>query len=151
MAYLYKHLSTRILRNIQNILYPYLNDYSKSMIDFYNKTESTYKAGLLDKEESIDIQIGVGHRLNSYLTISSNEDDSKISLKEIIARDKISGINAPKLPKDVMIGVDLELTKINNLYISTNLLDREFALDIVKRIILEDYTLNDKELKEYWS
>jgi hypothetical protein len=50
-----------------------------------------------------------------------------------------------------MIEVNLEFSKTNNLHISTNLLERKFALDILGRLILEDYTFNDKELKEYWS
>jgi hypothetical protein len=70
MAYLYKHLSTRILRNIQNVLYTYLNEYSKSTLDFYNKTNLGHKV------ESIDIKIGIGHALESYLEIFSNENDS---------------------------------------------------------------------------
>lgn len=144
MAYLYKHLSTRILRNIQIVLYPHLNDYSKSMIDFYNRT------GPKRKVESIDIKIGIGHISESYLDIFSNENDSWISYKEDRVRDKINGINAPKLPIAVMIEVNLEFTKTSNLHISTNLLERKFALDILRGLILEDYTFDDKELKEYW-
>ena len=146
MAYLYKHLSTRILRNIQNVLYPYLNEYSKSTLDFYNKTDIEH-----EKVESIDIKIGIGHALESYLEIFNNEDDNWINFKEARVRDKINGINAPKLPRAVMIEVNLEFTKTSNLHISTNLLERKFALDILERLILEDYTFNDKELKEYWS
>ena len=145
MAYLYKHLSTRILRNIQNVLYPYLNEYSKSTLDFYNKTNLGHKV------ESIDIKIGIGHALESYLEIFSNENDSWINFKEVRVREKINGINAPKLPRAVMIEANLEFSKTNNLHISTNLLERKFALDILERLILEDYTFNDKELKEYWS
>jgi len=144
MAYLYKHISTRIIRNIQNVLYPYLNEYSKDVLNFYSDDMLRHIV------ESIDIKIGIGHASNSYLEIFSNEDDNEISLKEIRVKDKISGINAPKLPKAVMIEVNLEFTKNSNLHISTNLLEREFALDILERLILEDYTFNDKELKEYW-
>ena len=64
MSYLYKHLSTRILRNIQNILYPYLNEYSKNTFDFYNKIELALKV------RSIDIRAGIGHASNSYLEIT---------------------------------------------------------------------------------
>ena len=145
MAYLYKHLSTRILRNIQIVLYPYLNDYSKHTLDFYNKAELKYKV-----ESSIDIRIGVGHETSSYLEIFRNENDSWIDYKESRARDKINGIDVPKLPRAVMIEVNLEFTKTSHLHISTNLLERKFALSILKELILEDYTLNDKELKEYW-
>ena len=145
MTYLYRHLSTRILRNIQNVLYPYLNEYSKNTLDFYSKAYSTRKA------ESIDIKIGIGHESNSYLTIFNNEDDDWINFKEVRVKDKINGINAPKLPKAVIIEVNLEFTKTNNLHISTNLLEQKFALGILKKLILEDYTFNDKELKEYWS
>lgn len=144
MAYLYKHLSTRILRNIQIVLYPYLNDYSKYTLDFYSKTYPTRKA------ESIDIEIGIGHESNSYLTIFNNEGDDWINFKEARVKDKINGINVPKLPMAVMIKVNLEFTKTSNLHISTNLLEQKFALDILKKLILEDYTFNDKELKEYW-
>lgn len=145
MAYLYKHLSTRILRNIQNVLYPYLNEYSKNTLDFYSKAYSTCKA------ESIDIKIGIGHESNSYLTIFNNEDDDWINFKEARVKNKINGINAPKLPMAVMIEVNLEFTKTSNLHISTNLLEQKFALGILKKLILEDYAFNDKELKEYWS
>lgn len=145
MSYLYKHLSTRILRNIQNILYPYLNEYSKNTFDFYNKIELALKV------RSIDIRAGIGHASNSYLEIFSNEDDECINLKEIRVKDKINGINAPKLPKSVIIEVNFEFTKTSSLHISTNLIEREFALDILKKLILEEYTFNDKELKEYWS
>lgn len=144
MAYLYKHLSTRILRNIKNILYPYLNDYSKSAFDFYTKNESGRKV------ESIDIKIGIGHALNSYLEIFSNENDSWINYKETRVRDKINGINVPELPRAVIIEISLDFTITSSLHISTNLLERKFALDILEKLILEDYTLNDKELKEYW-
>lgn len=64
----------------------------------------------------INNKIGIGHALNSYLEIFSNEDDNWINLKETIARDKISGINAPKLPKAVMIEVDLDFTKDSSLH-----------------------------------
>lgn len=145
MTYLYKRLSTKILRNIQNVLYPYLNEYSKNTLDFYSKAYSIRKA------ESIDIKIGIGHESNSYLTIFNNEDDDWINFKEARVKDKINGINAPKLPMTVMIEVDLEFTKTSNLHISTNLLEQKFALGILKKLILEDYTFNDKELKEYWN
>lgn len=145
MAYLYRHLSTRILRNIKNVLYSYLNEYSKSAFDFYNQAELAHRV------ESIDIKIGIGNAQNSYLEIFSNENDSWINYKETRARDKINGINAPELPRAVMIEVNLEFTKTCNLHISTNLLERKFALDILEKLILEDYTFNDKELKEYWS
>ena len=145
MTYLYRHLSTRILRNIQNVLYPYLNEYSKNTLDFYNKAYSTCKA------ESIDIKIGIGHESNSYLTIFNNEDDDWINFKEVRVKDKINGINTPKLPKAVMIEANLEFTKTSSLHISTNLLEQKFALGILKKLILEDYIFNDKELKEYWS
>lgn len=145
MAYLYKHLSTRILRNIQIVLYPYLNEYSKYIFDFYSKAYSTCKA------ESIDIKIGIGHESNSYLTIFNNEDDDWVNFKETRVKDKINGINAPKLPMTVMIEVNLEFTKTSSLHISTNLLEQKFALGILKKLILEDYTFNDKELKEYWN
>ena len=144
MAYLYKHLSTRILRNIQIVLYSYLNEYSKSTLDFYNKTE------LKPKAKSIDIRIGIGHETSSYLEIFRNENDSWINYKESRARDKINGIDAPKLPRAVMIEVNLEFSKTSHLHLSTNLLERKFALNILKELILEDYTLDDKELKEYW-
>ena len=145
MTYLYRHLSTRILRNIQNVLYPYLNEYSKNTLDFYSKAYSTCKA------ESIDIKIGIGHESNSYLTIFNNEDDDWINFKEVRVKDKINGINTPKLPKAVMIEANLEFTKTSSLHISTNLLEQKFALGILKKLILEDYIFNDKELKEYWS
>lgn len=146
MAYLlYKHLSTRILRNIQNVFYPYLNDYSKDVWTFYNKVGQKLKA------KSIDIKIGVGHKSNSYLTIYRDEDDNVINLKEILVKDKIRGINTPRLPMSVMIEVDLELTESTSLHMSTNLIERKSALSILKELILEDYTFNDKELKDYWN